>query len=89
MQAAPLERVTAKGTITAIGNGAFGSVTDWNDQETADTALTEIPDLSQVTSIGDRAFYGCSALETVDLHSVTTMGYAAFQGCDALSGRST
>lgn len=80
-----LERVTAKGTITAIGNGAFGSVTDWNDQETADTALTEIPDLSQVTSIGDRAFYGCSALETVDLHSVTTMGYAAFQGCDALS----
>lgn len=81
-----LERVTAKGTITAIGNGAFGSVTDWNDQETADTALTEIPDLSQVTSIGDRAFYGCSALKTVDLHSVTTMGYAAFQGCDALSG---
>lgn len=80
-----LERVTAKGTITAIGNGAFGSVTDWNDQETADTALTEIPDLSQVTSIGDRAFYGCSALETVDLHSVTTMGYGAFQGCDALS----
>lgn len=81
-----LERVTAKGIITAIGNGAFGSVTDWKDQETADTALTEIPDLSQVTSIGDRAFYGCSALETVDLHSVTTMGYAAFQGCDALSG---
>lgn len=81
-----LERVTAKGTITAIGNGAFGSVTDWNDQETADTALTEIPDLSQVTSIGDRAFYGCSALKTVDLHSVTTMGYGAFQGCDALSG---
>lgn len=81
-----LERVTAKGTITAIGNGAFGSVTDWKDQEIADTVLTEIPDLSQVTSIGDHAFYGCSALETVDLHSVTTMGYAAFQGCDALSG---
>ena len=68
-----LERVTAKGTITAIDNGAFGSVTDWKNHETADTALTEIPDLSQVTSIGDRAFYGCSALETVDLHSVTTM----------------
>lgn len=82
-----LERVTAKGTITAIDNGAFGSVTDWKNHETADTALTEIPDLSQVTSIGDRAFYGCSALETVDLHSVTTMGYAAFQGCDALSGK--
>lgn len=81
-----LERVTAKGTITAIGNGAFGSVTDWKDQEIADTVLTEIPDLSQVTPIGDRAFYGCSALETVDLHSVTTMGYGAFQGCDALSG---
>lgn len=80
-----LERVTAKGTITAIGNSAFGSVTDWKDQEIADTVLTEIPDLSQVTSIGDRAFYGCSALKTVDLHSVTTMGYGAFQGCDALS----
>ena len=71
-----MERVTAKGTITAIGNSAFKS----------DTALTEIPDLSQVTSIGDRAFYGCSALKTVDLHSVTTMEYGAFQGCDALSG---
>ena len=68
--------MTAKGTITAIGNSAFKS----------DTALTEIPDLSQVTSIGDRAFYGCSALKTVDLHSVTTMEYGAFQGCDALSG---
>lgn len=82
-----LEHVTAKGTITAIGNGAFGSVTDWKDQETADTALTEIPDLSQVTSIGDRAFYGCSALETVDLHSVTSMEYGAFQGCKKLSGK--
>lgn len=81
-----LERVTAKGTITAIGNGAFGSVTDWNGHETADTALTEIPDLSQVTSIGDRAFYGCSALTTVDLHNVTTMEYGAFQGCKELSG---
>ena len=81
-----LEHVTAKGTITAIGNRAFGSVTDWNNRETADTALTEIPDLSQVTSIGDRAFYGCSALTTVDLHSVTTMGYGAFQGCAELSG---
>lgn len=84
-----LERVTAKGTITAIGNGAFGSVTDWKDQETADTALTEIPDLSQVTSIGDRAFYGCSALETVDLHSVTPWDMALSKGVMRCPERST
>lgn len=74
-----MERVTAKGTITAIGNSAFKS----------DTALTEIPDLSQVTSIGDRAFYGCSALKTVDLHSVTTMEYALSKGVMRCPGRLT
>lgn len=39
-----------------------------------------------VTSIGDYAFYGCSALESITLpDSVTSIGECAFYDCDALT----
>jgi len=38
-----------------------------------------------VTSIGDRAFYGCSGLTSITIpSSVTSIGYSAFEGCDGL-----
>ena len=38
-----------------------------------------------VTTIGDYAFYGCTALTSVTIgNSVTTIGEEAFNGCDAL-----
>ena len=38
-----------------------------------------------VTTIGDYAFYGCTALTSVTIgNSVTTFGEEAFNGCDAL-----
>ena len=41
---------------------------------------------SSVTSIGDRAFYGCSSLsEIVIPSSVTSIGKGAFRGCYSLS----
>ena len=41
---------------------------------------------SSVTSIGDRAFYGCSSLsEIVIPSSVTSIGNRAFYGCSSLS----
>ena len=41
---------------------------------------------SSVTSIGDRAFYGCSSLsEIVIPSSVTSIGDRAFYGCNSLS----
>ena len=74
-----LQRVTAKGTIKEIGNNAF-NMTSKNKN------LVEIPDLSRVTTIGERAFNECAGLKTVDLHNVTSLGLEAFCDCEDLSG---
>ena len=38
-----------------------------------------------ITSIGERAFYGCENLTTITIpNSVTAIGYAAFYGCTSL-----
>ena len=45
-------------------------------------------DLSNVTSIGEWAFYGCSALSSVgELRSVTEIGNYAFYECPSLTLR--
>ena len=41
---------------------------------------------SSVTSIGERAFYGCSGLTSVEIpNSVTSIGSSAFYGCSGLT----
>ena len=49
----------------------------------------EVKDLvipNSVTSIGDRAFYGCSGLTSVTIpNSVTSIGIGAFFGCSGLT----
>ena len=82
-----LKKVTAKGTITEIGVEAFGTSSDsWGTKTYKDENLVEIPDLSQVTTIGERAFEECTSLKSVDLHNVTSLGVNAFYNCRALSG---
>lgn len=45
---------------------------------------TVIP--NSVTSIGERAFYGCSGLTSINIpNSVTSIGVEAFEGCSGLS----
>ena len=50
---------------------------------------TEIKDLiipNGITSIGHRAFYGCSGLTNVTIpNSVTSIGHSAFSGCTGLT----
>ncbi len=84
-----LQKVTAKGTIKEIGKDAFGTIEDsWSGTTYKDANLVEIPDLSQVTTIGWRAFEDCTSLKSVDLHHVTSLGVYAFYKCKALSGLS-
>ncbi len=47
--------------------------------------LTEITVPSTVTSVGDYAFWGCSALKTVTLNNTGVIGDGAFSNCTALT----
>ena len=39
-----------------------------------------------ITSIGERAFYGCSGLTSIEIpNSVTSIGYSAFEDCSGLT----
>ena len=49
-----------------------------------DRSITEIAD-NLVTSIGQYAFYGCSALTAADFPMVTSIGGRAFYGCSHLT----
>ena len=71
-----LESFTTSGTLTSVEGYAFNGCID----------LTEIPDLGQVTEMGENAFYYCESLEiAVDLSSLDAIpdkafSYAAING---------
>ena len=51
-----------------------------------DTEITNLIIPNSVTSIGYRAFYGCSGLTSVSIpNSVTSIGSNAFEGCSGLT----
>ncbi|MFI3315144.1 MAG: leucine-rich repeat domain-containing protein, partial [Rikenellaceae bacterium] len=41
--------------------------------------------MPNVTTIGDYAFFYCSALAAIEMPNVTTIGYGAFVSCSALT----
>jgi hypothetical protein len=56
----------------------------------AHTQLTNVTFPPSVTDIGERAFFGCSALAMHDLKlpdSLEYLGYDAFKGCSGLTGK--
>jgi len=62
-------------SVTSIGSGAFYSSGIYN---------ITIP--NSITSIGEKAFYGCSGLTSVSIpNSVTSIGNSAFWGCKGLT----
>jgi len=71
-----LVSVTIPGSVTSIGDGAFGTCTR--------LASVTIPD--SVTSIGDYAFLDCISLASVSIpSSVTSIGDGAFGSCTSLA----
>jgi hypothetical protein len=48
--------------------------------------LTSIELPAGLTSLGERAFYGCSSLTSIELPaSLTSIGKGAFRGCSSLT----
>ncbi len=72
-----LETVTIPSSVTTIGDGAFRNLAGLRTVNLSGNGLT---------SIGDMAFSGCTALESFEMpNSVTTMGESAFEGCSSLT----
>jgi hypothetical protein len=81
--------------VTAISNGtnigtdnAFGGIYVSTDDITPNTNLTTVTFAaeSQLTTIGDRAFYYCTSLDGIIIpDSVQTIGQQAFGSCTSLA----
>jgi len=65
--------------------GYSGCITSLVVPENVNTSAGLFP----VTSIGTKAFYGCTTLKSADIGSVTTIGTKAFAGCSSLETLST
>jgi len=49
------------------------------------SVITSISGGNNITTVGESAFYGCTALTSVSLPNATTIGESAFVGCTALT----
>ena len=72
-----LQRVTVPTSLRVISNSAFENC----------TALTVVDGLrnTQLTSVGDYAFKGCSVLGPQNFASATSMDQYVFEGCTAMT----
>lgn len=69
-----IQNVTLASSVRTIESGAFSN-----------TSISSI-DLSEVSSIGNNAFYGCTSLLCADLgNSLTSIPGSMFYGCISLS----
>ena len=52
----------------------------WRNKNSTSIDMTAIPELANVTKIGNRAFYGCEDLSSIKLtEKITTIGHSAFE----------
>ncbi len=66
-------------TLISIPDGAMGI-----EGSQPNTTLITVKLSSRITSIGDNAFFGCTALENIDVSFATSIGNYAFRACLAL-----
>ena len=52
----------------------------WRNKNSTSIDMTAIPELANVTKIGNKAFYGCEDLSSIKLtEKITTIGHSAFE----------
>lgn len=74
---------TKSGTLTISGTGAISDYSNWND---ISSAVTYIEIGNGITTVGEGAFNGFTALKEVYLaESVTELGADAFKDCSKLA----
>ena len=76
------------GTVSIIGSGPMWNYTSSSASPFGSSKIVSSVDIgSGVTSIGERAFYGCENLIGMTIpNSVTSIGEDAFFGCTGLTG---
>lgn len=91
--------VKVVGNINDIDLSAIKNLTTLMKLDLSETTISSLPDQfmynrsslvevklpSTLKSIGNSAFYGCSALQSFDLNGITTIGSNVFYGCHSLS----
>lgn len=91
--------VKVVGNINDIDLSAIKNLTTLMKLDLSETTITSLPEQfmynrsslvevklpSTLKSIGNSAFYGCSALQSFDLNGITTIGSSVFSGCSSLS----
>ena len=80
-----IEKITIPNSVTSGICDVPADVFSW-----ARSSIKEINFNEEITSIGNSAFGGCTALETIEIpNTITSIGNYAFQGCTSLSGKIT
>ncbi|MCQ2257038.1 MAG: leucine-rich repeat domain-containing protein [Bacteroidaceae bacterium] len=78
-------RLEDDGTLYIEGSGEMRNYPN-STFLTQEKEVKVIKILEGVTSIGERAFYGCSSLSSITIpNSVTSIGESAFSGCSSLA----
>lgn len=91
--------VKVVGNINDIDLSAIKNLTTLMKLDLSETTISSLPDQfmynrsslvevklpATLKSIGNSAFYGCSALQSFDLNGITTIGSNVFNGCHSLS----
>ncbi len=91
--------VKVVGNINDIDLSAIKNLTTLMKLDLSETTISSLPDQflynrsslvevklpSTLKSIGNSAFYECSALQSFDLNGITTIGSSVFYGCRSLS----